>query len=239
MRHPIRSAAALSLLLVLGACAQPAPGSSPPGTTQQPADGATPGSTASDAPATAPSSGSPGTSEADGWTGYKTTDGALTFDHPARWNVTEQGGDGASGIFLTVSNEAGKQLATLRTKVVAGAECTTKTPYSLLDSEPVPALAQKGSTPRFVFEGRQGTDPAKIGPLAYGITSAPAPTDPDACPIFHFFTWPPSGAAFGGAYDPMEAVEGATPGPDTPQAYMETQEYKDIKRMITSLRPIS
>ncbi|NYD78973.1 hypothetical protein [Arthrobacter cupressi] len=234
MRHTTRSVVALSLVLFLGACVQPSPGPSPSG-----ADGATPGGSASETPTTAPSSGTPGNS-AETWAAYKTKDDTLTFEHPARWTITDPAGQAAAGgIFLSVANEAGKQLATLRTNMVAGAECTTRSPYSLLDSQPLPALAQKGTTPRFVFEGRQGTDPATPGPFAYGITSSPAPSGPDACPIFHFFTWPPSGAAFGGAYNPMEAVEGATPGPDTPEAYMETQEYKDIKRMITSLRPVS
>ncbi|OFI37659.1 hypothetical protein BIU82_07210 [Arthrobacter sp. SW1] len=236
MRHPIRSAAALALILFLGACGQPAPQSTGAQSTA-PAPSGSDGATATDAPAPAPSSDAP-TNES--WTAYKTKDGTLTFEHPADWVVTDPAGTPSQGgVFLAVSTGSGKQLATLRTNLVTGAECTTKTPYSLLDSEPVPALAQAGTTPRFVFEGRQGTDPAKTGPLAYGITSGPEPTGPDACPIFHFFTWPPSGASFGGAYDPMLPVEGATPGPDTPQAYMETQEYKDIKRMIMSLRPVS
>ena len=234
MRRPLPAAAALSLVLFLGACVQPSPGSSPSG-----ADGATPEASASETPTASPSSGTPATSAAS-WVAYKTKDGELTFDHPARWTITDPAGEAAGdGTFLSASNEAGKQLATLRTNMIAGAECTTRSPYSLLDSQPLPALAQKGSTPRFVFEGRQGSDPAVLGPFAYGITSSPAPSGPEACPIFHFFSWPPSGAAFGGAYNPMEAVEGATPGPDTPEAYMETQEYKDIKRMITSLRPNS
>ena len=35
-------------------------------------------------------------------------------------------------------------------------------------------------------------DPAKVNVMAYGISSAPKPHGPDACPIFHFFTWPPA-----------------------------------------------
>jgi len=92
--------------------------------------------------------------------------------------------------------------------------------------------------PRFVFEGRSypGTNPTP-DPLAYGITSAPAPSGPTACPIFHFFTWPPSAAMFGGAYNPFDPSIGDTPEPDTPQAYTQTAEYDDLRAMITSLRP--
>ena len=41
--------------------------------------------------------------------------------------------------------------------------CPAELPYSLLDAEPLPALAQGTVTPRFVFEGR--TDPAVADPV--------------------------------------------------------------------------
>lgn len=144
------------------------------------------------------------------------------------------------GVSVVVQDPAGRQVATLQTNLVTGAVCPAELPYALLDSEPLPALAQESGTPRFVFEGR--TDPAVADPvaastLAYGITSAPEPTGPTACPIAHFFPWPPSGAAFGGIYDPFEVYPGKPMHVDTPQAYMETEEYQDIRTMITSLRP--
>jgi hypothetical protein len=57
--------------------------------------------------------------------------------------------------------------------------------------------------------------------------------------MFHFFTWPPSGAMFGGVYDPFDATPGNEMHVDTPEAYMGTQEYKSIKKMVTSLRPVA
>jgi hypothetical protein len=141
---------------------------------------------------------------------------------------------------VEVLREDGKSIAALRTNMVTGAECIEKYPYSLIDSEELPALAQAGQTPRFVFEGRANptaTDAAASIPLAYGITSAPEPSGPTACPIFHFFTWPPSGAMFGGVYNPFDTTPGNPPNVDTPQAYTETSEYKDLRKMITSLRP--
>lgn len=81
--------------------------------------------------------------------------------------------------------------------------------------------------------------PTLRGP-AYGIASGPAPTGDSACPIFHFFTWPPTAAMFGAFYNP---ANNETPGdPSLPylekaERYAGTAEYRDIKRMITSLRP--
>ncbi|WP_240630392.1 hypothetical protein [Specibacter cremeus] len=168
----------------------------------------------------------------------------MTFDYPSAWIIKDPAGEVPSGggVFVAVANADGKQMATLRTNMATATECTRKYPYSILDSVPLPALAQAGSTPRFTFESRldaAATDPMKRNVLAYGITSAPVPTGPAACPIFHFFTWPPSSATFGGAYNPFDATGATKPAADTPELYMQTQEYKDIKRMIVSLRPAS
>ncbi|RJT96894.1 hypothetical protein D6T65_14300 [Arthrobacter frigidicola] len=144
------------------------------------------------------------------------------------------------GVAIEVVSDTGKPIANLRTNLVTGAECAQKSPYGVIESRPLPALAQAGSTPRFVFEIR--SDPAQADPQkgfsgAYGITSAPDPAGPTACPIAHFFTWPPSGAAFGGIYDPFDTTHGNPPHADTPQVYAETEEFGKIRTMITSLRP--
>jgi hypothetical protein len=94
-----------------------------------------------------------------------------------------------------------------------------------------------------VFETR-GNDtapgPADTPAAAYGITSVPAPAGDAACPIVHFFTWPPTSAMFGAFYNPENNVTpGAEDLPYLEQArrYMGTPEYQNIRRMITSLRP--
>jgi hypothetical protein len=233
----IAAAGILSCALFLGACGQGNPGASPsPGTSSPRASSPT---TSASPTTTASSSGT-----AAAWTKYTTSDGTLSFEYPAGWTIKEPAGPvpPSGGVFVGISNAKNKQVATLRTNMVTGSECTEKHPYSVLDSQPLPALAQGGTTPRFTFESRMdssATDPAKMNQLAYGITSVPEPTGTEACPIFHFFTWPPSGAMFGGAYDPLDTSGGGSPGVDTPEAYMQTQEYKDIKRMITSLKPAS
>jgi hypothetical protein len=221
---------ALCLAFLLVGCGPPA---SAPSATASP--------TATSTTATSPSAPASATATEE-WKSFTTSDGELTFDYPKGWAIKDPAGDvpPGGGVFVEVLNPAGKSMATLRTNMVTGSECTKKYPYAMLDSEPLPALAQAGSTPRFTFESRMdsaATDPKLMNILAYGITSAPEPTGPEACPIFHFFTWPPSGAMFGGAYDPFDATPGNEPNVDTPEAYRETAEYKNIRKMITSLRP--
>jgi hypothetical protein len=151
------------------------------------------------------------------------------------------------GEFVDVVNEAGKPMASLRTNVVTGAECTERYPVVVFDSEPLQALAEGGAAdapvPRFVFEGRgNGTAPVAAPPTVagYGITMVPEEAGNTACPMFHLFLWPPSGALFGAAYNPENNM---TPGdPSLPylekaRLYAATPEYQDIRKMITSLRP--
>ncbi len=236
----VATSGAFFLALALSACGQATPG---PGSTSSPT--ASSATTATPTATMSPSASATGTSASTSasWSKFTTKDGKLSFDYPSTWTIKDPAGTAPEGgSFVTVSTDKGKQVATLRTNVVTGSECTKKYPYSVLDTQPLPALAQAGATPRFTFESRMDSsakDPAKMNVLAYGITSAPEPAGPDACPIFHFFTWPPSGAMFGGAYNPMDTTGGGMPGVDTPEAYMQTQEYKDIKRMITSLKPAS
>lgn len=206
----------------------------PTATASSPAT-ASPTTTASEAPTTTP---------AEGWKTFTTKDGSLAFDYPADWTIKDPAGQAPAGggVFVEVSKADGKAMATLRTNMVTGAECTKKMPYGMLDSQPLPALAQDGKTPRFTFESRMdpdAKDPLKANIFAYGITSAPEPTGTEACPIFHFFNWPPSGAMFGGVYNPFDTSPGNEPHVDTPEAYKETTEYKNVRKMITSLRPAS
>ncbi|WP_167133686.1 hypothetical protein [Arthrobacter sedimenti] len=246
--HPaLLSSGALCLALILSSCASPEAGTATPEASEeaQPVTVTSSGEpTPSGQPSVQPSgepSGEPTDPAADGdWATYTTSDGSLSFDHPAEWDVADAPKVPPEGVLVVVGDGTGRRLATLRTNLVTGAVCPEELPYALLDSEVLPALSQDSGTPRFVFEGRTDpsvADPVAASTLAYGITSAPEPTGPMACPIAHFFTWPPSGAAFGGTYDPHEIYPGKPQHIDTPEAYMETQEYQDIRAMITSLRP--
>ena len=228
---------ALCLAFLLVACGPPA--SSP--STTSPAATAT-STTTSTTTATKTASASASAETEAGWKSYTTAD-RLMFDYPADWKITDPAGEAApGGVFVNITNANGKKLATLRTNMVTGSECTEKQPFGVYESVPVPALQQKGNVPRFTFETRTdtaATDSKLMTLFAYGITSAPEPGGTEACPMFHFFTWPPSGAMFGGVYDPFDATPGNEMHVDTPEAYMGTQEYKSIKKMVTSLRPVA
>jgi hypothetical protein len=226
--RPATAGAALCVALVLASCSSPA----------QPTPSA-PSSGTGTAVATAPS--------AD-WKTFTTSDGSLSFDYPARWTVRDPAGEmPLGGEFVDVVNEAGKPMAGLRTNVVTGAECVEKYPVQVFDSEPLQALAESGAAdspvPRFVFEARgSGTAPVAAPPTlaGYGITMIPEEAGSTACPMFHLFLWPPSGALFGAVYNPDNNT---TPGdPSLPylekaRLYAGTPEYQDIRKMITSLRP--
>ena len=239
-RRAAAVSAALCLALTVVSCSSSA-GPLPPASSA--ASGtATPSPTASGtgaAAATPPSSG---------WKTFTTSDGGLSFDLPAGWSVRDTAAEvPLEGEFVDVVNEAGKPMASLRTNVVTGAECTEKYPFVVFDSEPLQALAEGGAAdapvPRFVFEARgDGTAPVAAPPTiaGYGITMMPEEPGSTACPMFHLFLWPPSGALFGAAYNPENNT---TPGdPSLPylekaKLYAATPEYQDIRKMITSLRP--
>lgn len=245
-RSRLLAPAAFLIAALLAGCAQPAGPSE------------TPAGTASDLPASVTATAPPESTQVPGetkspdgsgtsaaWTSYTTADGQLIFDHPASWSVKDPAGELAEGggAYAEITNPAGKPLATLRTNMATGSTCTDRFPYAVLDSQALPALTLKGSTPRFVYETR-GTatapGPADTPAAGYGITSGLPASGDSACAIFHFFTWPPNAAMFGAFYDP---ANNETPGDrslpylEKAKIYTETAEYRDIRRMITSLRP--
>lgn len=248
MRSPTASGAvfpmAILMALLLAGCG---PQAGPTATVSPGATGTVPATgTTTAVPTAAVSPSATGTAPASAaWTAYTTADGQLTFEHPAAWSVRDPAGElpEGGGAFAEVTNQAGKPLATLRTNMATGSTCLDRFPYEVLETQEMPSLTQGGVAPWFVFETR-GNDaapgPADTPAAAYGITSVPAPDGDSACAIFHFFTWPPTAAMFGAFYNPANnATPGAESLPYLEQAkkYAETAEYRDIKRMITSLRP--
>ncbi|SDL75558.1 hypothetical protein [Arthrobacter sp. ok362] len=189
-----------------------------------------------------------GPPSSSGWKTFTTSDGTLSFDYPAGWVVRDPAGEAPlGGEFVDVVNAAGKQMAALRTNIVTGAECGDQQPYMLIDSEPMQALAEPGTAdqnvPRYVFEGRGDATAIKASPptvASYGITMMPEETGPLSCPMFQLFLWPPSGALFGQAYDPAKNTTPGDPGLpylEKAKLYATTAEYRDVRKMITSLRP--
>lgn len=248
MRRSTWPGAALFLSFsLLTACGGPVsqPQATPSSVTPAASEPATPTATMTAAPPSATVSPSASAPPSASWTTYTTAAGDLAFDLPSTWSITDPAGELAEGggAFAEVTSEDGRLLATLRTNMATGSTCTEKYPYSVLESQDLPQLAQYGTVPRYTFETR-GNDAAAGPPdtpaAAYGITTAPLPEGDSACYMFHFFNWPPNAATFGAFYNPELNL---TPGdPSLPylekaKLYAGTPEYADIKRMITSLRP--
>ena len=233
---------ALGLVLLLTSCGllpAPSDGTAPSGSQTQ---------SSTPTPATTTPAGSPSEegTPSSGWKTFTTRDGALAFDYPAGWTVKDPGG-ALGGDFVDVLNAEGKAMAGLRTNIVTGAECVGKSPYQVYDSEPMVALAEgggaDGGVPRYVFESR-GDDADAVATrstiAAYGITMVPEESGDLACPMFHLFLWPPSGAFFGGTYNPENNTtpgDPALPYLEKARLYASTPEYRDVRTMITSLRP--
>jgi hypothetical protein len=235
--------AACLLAFLLTACG---PQAAPPAATSPSPSASLTSMTASATPTAAGSPSAAGTAPASAsWKSFTTADGRLTLDLPAAWSVKDPAGElpEGGGAFAEVTNQSGKPMASLRTNMATGSTCLERFPYSVLESQELAALAQNGVAPLYVFETRgNGTQPgpADTPAAAYGITSVPAPTGDSACAIFHFFTWPPNAAMFGAFYYPENNEtpgDASLPYLEKAKLYAATPEYKDIKRMVTSLRP--
>lgn len=248
MRRSAWPGAALLLSLsLLTACGGPAaaPQETPSSVTSAASEPATPTASTTAAPPSATGSPSASAPAPASWTTYTTAAGDLAFDLPSTWSIRDPAGELAEGggAFAEVTSEDGRLLATLRTNMATGSTCMEKYPYSVLESQDLPQLAQYGTVPRYTFETRgnaAATGPPDTPAAAYGITTAPLPEGDSACYMFHFFNWPPNAATFGAFYNPelnRTPGDASLPYLEKAKLYAQTPEYRDIKRMITSLRP--
>ncbi|MET3809368.1 hypothetical protein [Arthrobacter sp. UYEF3] len=236
MRRTASWAAAFGLVLVLTACGAPAAPSPSAGS---------PAASSTAAGTMTPGTATPGTATPSDWKTFTTSDG-LSFDYPPDWTARDPGG-ALGGAFVDITNAGGKPMAQLRTNIVTGAECSVRYPYQVYDSHAVQALAEPGAAdqavPRYVFASRgdgTGPGPTQTTTAAYGITMMPEESGTLACPMFLLFLWPPSGALFGGAYNPannLTPAEASLPYLEKARLYAGTPEYRQIRTMITSLRP--
>jgi hypothetical protein len=181
------------------------------------------------------------------WTTFTDATGQATFEHPVGWTVSEtpQTIDGGAYNIVEVKNAAGKTMSTLGLvyDVTGGPVCPAPKPYQTLDSVVVD-IPQKPAKLRehpqgpsaFVFRVIQGDKVYGSLALADGDL-APQPTTcglyngilgPDNVPFAHFggTVWLTSDGQ--GAPLTFDSVAEA-------KAYMATQEYQDVKRMLISL----
>lgn len=220
-----------------------APGTGTPSPASAPAAPASATPTASAAAPSAAPAPSAGT-----WQTFTSADAKITFSYPAAWKVSEAAGDPGS-VDVDVADEAGVVVASLHSGPSGGlgGACEGPMPYTVLDSVELdlPYQPTKGSTtPRFTFRALQETDHVTA---SYGLTSFAAGQNGAAC-MFYNAVNGPAGSPFFSFADTFQVNAGLTeetpnhkgakkfPSLDAARTYMQTAEYLNAKRMITSLK---
>jgi hypothetical protein len=200
-----------------------------------------PSSSATSAPATpAPSAGA--------WRTFTSADSKVSFEYPAAWRVSDVSG-GSGGVDVDVANEAAVVVASLHFGPSGGigGACQGDVPYTVLDSVEVdlPHQPAKGSvTPRFAFRALQEPDRVTA---SFGLTDTLAGQNGTTCMFYNVVTGPPESPQFsfadafqvraGGSEDnPTHKGAKTFPSLDAARDYMQTPEYLNAKRMITSLK---
>jgi len=184
------------------------------------------------------------------WKTFTSADSRASFEYPAVWRVSPTPGSSAyAGTALDVADEAGVVVASLTFGPAGGlgGACQGAVPYTVLDTVEVnlPYQASKGSvTPRFVFRALQEADHVTA---SYGLTNSPAGQNGTTCMFYNVVTGPadPPSYSFADAFQVRVGDTQQTPARkgvktfssmDAARAYMQTPEYLNAKRMITSLK---
>jgi hypothetical protein len=260
-RKAALAALAVALLFGTAACGASSPGAPAAGTTSAPAPPATGTATASASASASATAGQASASAAattsaapapDKWQTYSSAGGKVSFDYPAGWTVAAPAGAaGAPDVDVDVSDAAGVVVASLHygpSGTGLGGSCQNPVPYSVLDSVELPlpynTAAADTITPRFVFRALQEPDRVTA---SYGITGSLAGKDGKSCMFYNVVSGPAESPFYSFADDfqvnaggsqPTGNRKGAKtfPSLDAAKAYMQTPEYMNAKRMITSLK---
>lgn len=231
-----------------GTVAAPSPATATPTATPTAATTGTPSATQPPTPsAPGASASAPVLAAPTAWTTFTDATGQATFEHPVGWTLSEapQTIQGGAYNVIEVKNAAGKTMSTLRLVYdsAGGPVCPEPKPFQTLDSVVVD-IPQKADKLRefargpsaFVFRIIQGDKVYGSLALADGDLAPKTATcglyngilGPDNVPLVHFgdTTW----LTADGQHAPLtfDSVAAA-------KAYMQTQEYKDVKRMLISL----
>ena len=195
---------------------------------------------------TAPPSPEPEEPAAPELESYTTADGMLQFDHPVGWTVQPLSSPSRdtynqTGEALEIVNAEGQTMAELISGLATGFVAVQGVPYVEFDYEPIPGLEDKeparGEAPAFVFHG---LDQVAGFDADMAITGWGPQTYPESGVLPHGFEFIPgtSGAFFHRPIGPdtVLPVDPAQTGAQRLEAYMQTEEYKDIKAMMMSLR---
>jgi hypothetical protein len=202
-------------------------------------------------PASAPAtSGTPTQPSSGVWRTFASADSKVSFDYPGSWSVAPAAGaSGYAGTAVDVADESGAVVASMSSGPGGGlgGACQGQVPYTVLDTVEVdlPHQPSKGSvTPRFVFRALQEADHVTA---SYGLTNSLAGQNGTTCMFYNVVTGPadPPMYSFADAFQvnaggseqiPNHKGAKTFPSMDAARAYMQTPEYLNAKRMITSLK---
>lgn len=188
---------------------------------------------------------------AEEWQTFTSAGGKITFDHPAGWRVAAPtGAAGPPAVDVDVANADGIIVASLHYGPSGGigGACQGAVPYTVLDSVelalPYNTAAAGTIAPRFAFRALQERDRVTA---SYGITSSAAGKDGTSCMFYNVVSGPAESPLYSFA-DAFQVTAGGSgesgnrKGAKTFRslgeagAYMQTAEYLNAKRMITSLK---
>lgn len=207
-----------------------------------------PGGTGAAGPTSNPSASPSAEPTAAQWKTYTDPGRNVSFELPADWITQLVTGKDAKGVRVEVRDTSGDVVATLQTQITGlGGACTPNSmrPYTVISSIPmqIPSNNQGAAAvdPRFVYRVIQG---ATHFYASYGITDQSAGKDGRACMVYNTvqskqlgiymfgdvlqFTSAPDGSAGLRAFATLANA----------QAYMNTSEYLNVQRMVTSLKSL-
>lgn len=244
-------AAALSISAALSGCGVSLGISEPTAKVSQ-----STGAGASSSDGTSTSATPPGTMEATNgptsqataaqWKTYVDPSKSVSFELPSDWTAALVVGTSGPMQAVEVREAAGTKVATLITGGGGlGGACgpDSQRPYTVLVSVPlgIPAVANDPTAvdPRFVYRLIRGDNSFFA---SYGIADHPAGADGMACLVYNTVSTANLGlVSFGDVVQFRSGPEGspgtrAFPSIADAQAYMQTLEFQNIQRMITSLK---
>ncbi|MCU1547717.1 MAG: hypothetical protein JWO29_668 [Arthrobacter sp.] len=188
---------------------------------------------------------------AEEWRTFRSPGGKVSFEYPPDWNVAApKGAAGSPAVDVDVSDADGMVVASLHYGPSGGigGTCRGAVPYAVLDSVelalPYNAAGADTIPPRFAFRSLQ--EPGRIT-ASYGITSSLAGRNGKSCMFYNVVSGPAESPLYSFADAFQVNVGGAGEAGDRKgaktfatveeaKAYMQTAEYRNAKRMITSLK---
>ena len=176
------------------------------------------------------------------WAVYEVQAASLEFEYRSDWQVEQVealANDPAGGVSLRVHDADGDVIAWLDTGIITDQVCMgmqEPVSYTEYDSQDMPDLkSAQGDSQRFVYHSVAPASGEAL--VTYAVVSAPPPSAEEAaCGLFDFFTLTESsGGRFSGVVRPDEGSD-VSAHLEKAAAYAGSDEFRDVKRMLVSLR---